>query len=93
MKVKKLNGIKVITLDAQNLGVIDGAQVDTNNWTITDLEVKLDKEAIQEMGLRKPKIGSLVVCLPVNYIQTFGDVITLKHKQETLKDLKECTNE
>lgn len=93
VKVKKLNGIKVITLDAQNLGVIDGAQVDTTNWMITDLEVKLDKEAIQEMGLKKPKIGSLVVCLPINYIQTFGDVITLKHKQETLKNLKDCTHE
>jgi len=93
MKVKKMNGLKVITFDAQNLGEIDGAQVDTSTWTITDLEVKLNKEAIQEMGLKKPKLGPLKVCLPVTYIQTFGDVITLKHKQDALRNLKECTAE
>ena len=93
MKVKKLNGLKVITLDAQNLGEIAGAQVDTDTWTITDLEVKLNKEAIQEMGLKKPKLGSLTVCLPITYIQNFGDVITLKHTQKALRNLKECTSE
>ena len=93
MKVKNLNGLKVITLDAQNLGVVNGAQVDTATWEITDLEVKLNKEAIIEMGLKKPKLGSLTVCLPVTYIQTFGDVISLRHKQSALRNLKECPNE
>ena len=85
-----MHGLKVISLDAQNLGEIVGVQVDTNAWKVTDLELKLDREAIKEMGLKKPKLGSITVCLPVTYIKQFGDVITVKHTQKAIKNLKEC---
>jgi sporulation protein YlmC with PRC-barrel domain len=90
MKARKMIGLKVISLDAQNLGEIAGVQVDTSAWKVTDLELKLDKEAIKEMGLKKPKLGSITVCLPVTYIKQFGDVITVKHTQKALSNLKEC---
>lgn len=89
MKVKKMNGLKVITSDAQNLGEIDGVHADLNTWTITDLDVKLNKEAIKEMGLKKPKLGPLIVSIPITFVKRFGDVITLKHTQEDIKNLKE----
>jgi sporulation protein YlmC with PRC-barrel domain len=91
MKVKKMIGLKVITHDAQNLGEIDGVHADINTWTITDLDVKLNKEAIKEMGLKKPKLGTLIVTIPITYVKQFGDVVTLKHTQEAIKNLKEST--
>ena len=91
MKTKNMIGLKVITLDAQNLGEIDGVHADINTWKITDLDVKLNREAIKEMGLKKPKLGSLIVCIPITYVKRFGDVITLNHTQEDIKNLKEST--
>lgn len=91
MKTKNMIGLKVITLDAQNLGEIDGVHADINTWKITDLDVKLNREAIKEMGLKKPKLGSLIVCIPIAYVKRFGDVITLNHTQEDIKNLKEST--
>jgi sporulation protein YlmC with PRC-barrel domain len=90
MQAKKMHGLKVISLDAQNIGEIIGVNVDTNTWKVTDLEVKLNKEAVEEMGLKKPKLGSVTVCLPVTYIERFGDVITVKQTQKELRNLKEC---
>jgi sporulation protein YlmC with PRC-barrel domain len=92
MKVNKMIGLKVITLDAQNLGEIDGVHADIKTWTITDLDIKLHKEAIKEMGLKKPKLGSLTVTIPITYVRQFGDVITLKLTQEAVKNIKESIN-
>lgn len=89
MKVNKMIGLKVITHDAQNLGEIDGVHADIQTWTITGLDVKLNKEAIKEMGLKKPKLGPLIVSIPIAYVRQFGDVITLKYKQEAIRSLKE----
>jgi len=88
-----MNGLKVITLDAHTLGEIDGVHANTNSWKITNLDVRLTKETTKELGFKKPKLGSLTVCLPVVYVKHFGDVVTLKHTLKVFKNLKECTIE
>jgi sporulation protein YlmC with PRC-barrel domain len=90
LKVSKLNGMNVITADAYTLGEVDGAHADINAWIITHLDVELTKEATEELGFKKPLLGSLTVCLPINTIKEVGDVITLNKSLIDLKDLKEC---
>ena len=90
MKIAKLNGMNVITSDAYTLGEVDGAHADINTWNITHLDVELTKEATLELGFKKPFLGSLTVCLPVNAVKKVGDVITLNKTLMDLKNLKEC---
>ena len=90
MKVSKLNGMKVITANAYTLGEVEGAHADTDKWKITHLDVSLTKEATEELGFKKPFLGSIKVCLPVAIIKEFGDVITLKNSLQELRNLKEC---
>ncbi|MBY9013800.1 MAG: hypothetical protein KGD70_15615 [Candidatus Lokiarchaeota archaeon] len=90
MKVKKMNGMKVITADAYTLGEIDGAHFNIDNWKITNLDIKLTREASKELGFRKSRLMSLTVCLPINVIKHIGDVITLKQSIEEFKNLEEC---
>jgi len=90
MKVSKLNGMKVITTNAYTLGEVGGAHVDTDKWKITHLDVSLTKEATEELGFKKPFLGSLTVCLPIDIVKGFGDVITLKKSLQEMKNLKEC---
>ena len=40
-----MNGMKVITADAYTLGEIDGAHVNIDNWKITNLDIKLTRDA------------------------------------------------
>ena len=93
LKVSKMNGMNVITADAFTFGEVDGAQADTKTWQITHLAVALTKETTKELGLKKPLLGSLTVCLPVNVVKKVGDVVTLNKSLLELKDMKECKAE
>jgi sporulation protein YlmC with PRC-barrel domain len=90
MKVSKLNGKKVITANAYTLGEVTGAHVDSKDWKITHLAVGLTKEATQELGFKKPLLGSITVCLPITLIKALADVITLNKSLQELKNLDEC---
>lgn len=85
-----MNGMSVITADAFTLGEVDGAHADTKTWQITHLDVALTKETTKELGLKKPMLGSLAVCLPVAVVKKVGDVITLNKSLLEFKDMKEC---
>ena len=80
----------VITDDALTLGEVDGVQADTVTWQITHLDVSLTKEATEELGFKKPMLGSITICLPTSAIKKVGDVITLDFSLKTFKNLKEC---
>ena len=75
-EISKLNGKMVITKEAFNVGEITEASMN-DDWKITHIQVKLTKEATKELGLKKPYLGHVSVCLPLNYVTSIGDVITL----------------
>ena len=85
----KLVGKKVIGANAYMLGEVTGADVGTEKWQITHLHVSLTDEAIRELGFRKPFLGSVIVCLPIDLIQATGDVISLNKSITELKNVVE----
>lgn len=90
VKVSDLNGKKVITTDAFTVGEVSGAEVDTDQWLITHLHVSMTKEATNELGFKKPVLGHVTICLPINLVKAFGDVVTLSKTREELKIIPEC---
>jgi len=85
----KLMGKRVIGANAYLLGEVHGADVDTGKWQVTHLHVSLTDEATRELGFKKPFLGAVVVCLPVNLIQAIGDVITLNKSIQELRSFVE----
>ena len=90
MDVSKLNGVSVITADSFTLGEVEGANVDTKGWKITHVKVGLSDDATRELGYSKPLLGSVRICLPVEVIAGYGDVITLKKSLVELKGSDIC---
>jgi sporulation protein YlmC with PRC-barrel domain len=90
MDVAKLNGVKVITADSYTLGEVEGVNVDTKNWKVTHTKVGLTDEATRELGYSKPLLGSVKICLPVDFVSGYGDVVTLKKSLLELKGSDEC---
>lgn len=86
----ELTDKQVITADAYTLGEVIGAEVDTKVWKVTHLNVSLSDDATRELGFRKPFLGHVDVCLPVELIEAYGDVITLRKDLANLKELPEC---
>jgi len=85
----KLIGKKVIGANAYMLGEVTGADVDVEKWLITHLHVSLTEEATRELGFKKPFLGSVIVCLPINLIQATGDIISLNKSVKELKNVVE----
>lgn len=90
VKVNDLNGMEVITADAFTVGKVSGAEVDTKTWRLTHMHVTLTDEATKDLGFKKPFLGHLTVCLPVNLIKAFGDVITVYKNMQELREIPEC---
>jgi sporulation protein YlmC with PRC-barrel domain len=90
MDVSKMNGVKVITANSYTLGEVEGANIDTKSWKMTHIKVGLSDEATRELGYSKPFLGSVKICLPVDSIDGYGDVMTLKKTLMDLKGSNEC---
>lgn len=90
LSLNELNNKKVVTADAFVLGEVQGGNVDSKNWQLVHIHVSLNDDASKQLKLKKPFMGSILVCMPVDLVQTVGDVITLKKNLDELKDIKQC---
>ncbi len=88
--LKDLTGKSVVTTDAYALGEIDGIEFDIEKAAITHIRVDLTKEAAKELRFKKPIMGNVYVCIPLNLIQAYGHVVNLNVPLEQIKTLKEC---
>jgi sporulation protein YlmC with PRC-barrel domain len=90
ISVEKLVGMKVITKRAFALGEVKGARVDTENWRITQLYVKLDDEAATRLGFKK-RFRSSTVCMPVDMVEAVGNFVTIDKSLDELSRTQEIT--
>ena len=93
VSIKELNGKKVVTTDAFAIGEVDGAEFDVQKGALTHLRVDLSKEGAYELKLKKPVMGSVIVCVPLTLVQAYGHVINLNVPLASLKNLQECRSE
>ena len=90
MSLGKLSWKKAVTADGFTIGQIEGGDVDSNSWRVTHLHIGLNDEALKEFGLKKPYLGRVLICLPVQYIKSVGEVVTFNKSLRELKETKEC---
>ncbi|MBU0624367.1 MAG: PRC-barrel domain-containing protein [Candidatus Thermoplasmatota archaeon] len=90
VRAKSMIGLSVITSDAVRLGQVDGTELDTDSWKVTHLRIDLTDDSIRELGLKKPFMGGIRVCLPVSHVIKLGDVVTLKTSLAEVKNIPEC---
>jgi len=90
INANKLGGMKVVTADAFTVGDVNSVQIDPKTWTVTHLNIDLTDDSLRELGFKKPFLGGVKICLPVNIVSKFGDVITLKNQLRDLKGMDSC---
>jgi sporulation protein YlmC with PRC-barrel domain len=90
VQAKNLVGLSVITADATKLGKVDGTEVDTESWKTTHIRIDLSDDSIRELGLKKPFMGGIRICLPVTHVGTVGDVVNLKLNIAEVRNTPEC---
>jgi sporulation protein YlmC with PRC-barrel domain len=89
---EKLIGMYVICAGGFDLGNVNGIEINTLNWNVTHLRVKLSKSASEDLGFKK-RFRSSTVCLPLSLVAQAGDNILLNKSIDELSrhpEISEC---
>jgi sporulation protein YlmC with PRC-barrel domain len=79
MKYHDLYGKKVFAYKGFLVGEIDGIEVDENNWTITDVDVKLASETEKLFDVKSGMTSKSIVPIPISLFGPMGmDSVQLK---------------
>lgn len=86
MQYKEIEGKEVIGKLGRVVGKISEMNVDTNTWKVTHVFLTLDKNIVEDLGFKKPRIGSLKASIPIEAIEAISDRVILRN--ESLEDLR-----
>ena len=90
VEISRLFWKRVYTSDNFLVGEIESANLDPATWQITNFFVSLTDEATKLLGLKRPFLGKVMVCLPVSAVGTIKETAVLNKTSQELKELKEC---
>jgi sporulation protein YlmC with PRC-barrel domain len=80
----QLVGTRVVSQDGFVLGDVAGLVIDTDSWRIAEIAVRLRRESLEPLRLKKKKIGSKTVHLPAEEVSGVSDAVVLKHRRDQL---------
>jgi sporulation protein YlmC with PRC-barrel domain len=86
----KLSGKFVICAGGFDLGEINGLDIDTKTWHVTNLHVKLSKSACEDLGFKK-RFRNSTVCFPVSLVSQVGDNVLLNKTIDELSKSQEVS--
>lgn len=79
-------GKDVITSDGRNVGTVTDIAIDTNQWTVRDLRVAIDKRMGEELGLDRKNSGGVFLVKTAS-VKSVGDLLMLNQSMRALADL------
>lgn len=76
---------RVISNNGREIGIIESLYFEPDaNWRVSFLEVEVDKEAFQDMKLKKAVFKRRTVKLPTSLVGTVGDLVMLNTSEDEL---------
>jgi sporulation protein YlmC with PRC-barrel domain len=84
-KSKELIGKTVSNGDGLLIGELQDVILETESWSITDIQVKIEKQTAKELGMKTPFFGSLLVLIDVAHVRSVSDQVILSMGRDELK--------
>jgi sporulation protein YlmC with PRC-barrel domain len=78
IKDEDIEGKRVILEDASDVGSIVDVYVNTSDWRVTQLDVKLEKRYAERMGLEVGLLKKTIIPVKIHFLKSVGDVVHLK---------------
>ena len=75
-----LNGKTIVSQDGRQIGRVDAVFEDVDSWEVSALGVKLRRDKLEELELRRPLVGTQTIRIPTDQIAGVGDSIVLRTK-------------
>ena len=77
---------EVFTKDGRKIGILVGAKIDTNDWTVNSIIIEVTKEMIIELGLKKSMLKSPKTSVSTSHVSLAEDIVQLNVTLSELKD-------
>jgi sporulation protein YlmC with PRC-barrel domain len=84
MASHQLVGKQIVSQDGFDVGEVVGFELDVESWSVTAIEVKLERGVLEKLNLERPMFGSQKVRLPIDRVGAVSDKVVLS---VTLQDL------
>ena len=84
-RVMSLVGMRIIGQHGREVGVITDMFADVETWHVQSLKVKLNRETLDDLKLKRPWFGTQTVHVPVSEISGATDNLVLKHCLEEME--------
>lgn len=85
LKFSDLEGKGVLTQDGRAIGTVSDMMLTDTEWTVTSLVVKIDRDLLEEFGMKKPMFGTQTVLVSVSAVSGVSDKIILRKAFEEVK--------
>jgi sporulation protein YlmC with PRC-barrel domain len=72
-----LRGRPVIAADGQAIGEVAALFIDTSQWSVIALQIKLHKGAAEQLGIARGILHAATLELPIRLVQSVGDTVLL----------------
>jgi sporulation protein YlmC with PRC-barrel domain len=76
----------VATEDGSVIGTIRELVVDVDTWKVVDLQVRVEKDRAKQMGLKTPLLGSPLILIGTDRIQSTRDQVITDVAADDLAD-------
>lgn len=83
-----LRDLTVLTADGQALGRVVSIRINLKDWHVGSVEVELDRDMRQALGVRRHLFRSASVAIPTELIETVRDAIILSRTTAQLRHLE-----
>jgi sporulation protein YlmC with PRC-barrel domain len=84
-KSKDLAGKIVSNADGMLIGELQDVIIETESWSVTDIQVKVEKQTAKDLNMKTPFFGSLLILIDVAYIKSVSDQVILSMGRDELK--------
>jgi sporulation protein YlmC with PRC-barrel domain len=84
---EKVRGRTVVAADGQAIGEVVALFLDSDAWRVESLQIKLRKEAADQLGATRGIFHAGTLELPVRMVQSVGDAVLLSVPTLELRQL------
>ena len=79
-------GMRVICANAAFVGNVDNVFIDTqHDWTIPYIQVKLDRDAMDQLALQRSFMASSLIPIRTSDVEAIGEMVILKINMDGLR--------
>jgi sporulation protein YlmC with PRC-barrel domain len=80
-----MRGKQVWSQDGREVGEIEGFEIAPDSWTILGFDIKVRREVLEDMHLKKPLMGSQTVRVLPEELSGIGDAVILKSRLSAIE--------